>query len=589
MSKNNTKLLKHSFLLVMLLFVLALTGCGAKISSTLNVDKEGKGDRKVTMSVSKNNESNITGGFNALENVLKQNLPSEFTMERINSEDGVNFVFTLSFNNIDEYNVKTATIIKTPSVATFIYGNSLFGESCSFEEADILEKLVTWAIDAVENAKIVTESRSNLYELAGTEITTPTGKDNFSQNINYNYNNVYSFEDIFVDTYLDIAQNTVSRIFTFNLKKDTLDKIGADKLDVYFKGFFKDITRTEVDDLVVYKTSPILVSKNENIMSTLSRKPQVYSFKQHPYSNILYTSYIFEDTFDLNKLFQGTGVENNIIYTLNIPSTLLPLGQNSESNGDFSNNIPDYFSSSNDLGNGRLEYKFSKYDTLDFSVQFYLEKKIQVEKVNMNVELKGNKANKTIEYVFNKTDIPVEDSVAVNDYFKTINKDILITDSNDKIIYKDNFVISDNSQENKSHYKNALTISYLSKAQVSKLTDKVLDFYDGASLNAVLGGMQPKEGFSYEIRVPKRYNILLSSFNGDVVEPSNFKLDANLNTYSFNAVGNIFEVKLILNDTQSILPIIIVITIIVVALVLVYYLLKRKKAKIKIETECESI
>lgn len=174
------KLKITSLLAVFLVVIMLLVGCGADVSSVMNIttaDGTFSGTRVITLLIENDDLSSVNGGIAGLETVLKENLPSDLTYTITNpSSTQTSIVFTLSFSSLDDYRTKVTNLLKADA------DNEIIPEIC-YEKQDTIFKsglkysenfesfdLIRWYYKALEAADIISESSSNWYEIGTNEL-----------------------------------------------------------------------------------------------------------------------------------------------------------------------------------------------------------------------------------------------------------------------------------------------------------------------------------------------------------------------------------------------------------------------------------
>lgn len=239
---------KLSLVFILVLMTLLMASCGANISTRMIVDGNFVGQRIIDVKIDNSDMAdNVVGGFDALKNVAETNLPEELTLSVTSDTSSSTLVFTMSFNGIDDYRTKVASLISkgsnTELVPEIIYENegTYFKKGIRFEENFTSFDLLCWYFDALKTAGIIThEDSSDWYEMGGNSFTM--------DDVEYRtYGNEYGVEErelnclesIYVDTYPDL-DGSCKRVFTFHASEYVLEKL-ADKGCV-LKDYLKNLT-----------------------------------------------------------------------------------------------------------------------------------------------------------------------------------------------------------------------------------------------------------------------------------------------------------------------------------------------------------
>lgn len=165
--------MKKSLLFILMIFTVGvLTGCGAKISTTTVFHENGSGERIIYAVVDKSDEKNITGGFQELETLLKENAPSCMEVNQVETEDGnsVIYQFSYQFSSIEDYNDKMEEITGEKHTAVWNQVKEPFKNSIEYKDEVKTKDLVGWAVRAMEEADITNVSAKDLYELESNTV-----------------------------------------------------------------------------------------------------------------------------------------------------------------------------------------------------------------------------------------------------------------------------------------------------------------------------------------------------------------------------------------------------------------------------------
>ena len=168
-----------------LLIVMLLAGCGAEVTTRMTVDQNFAGSREITLTLGNGDLDEISGGFAALENVIKENLPAELTYSSSEGEDSKIMLFTLSYTSLEDYRTKVAALINAgvteeekadedyePFVADIAYekNDTVFKKGIYFTENFNSVDLLDWLREALRVANIINESESDWYEVGNNVV-----------------------------------------------------------------------------------------------------------------------------------------------------------------------------------------------------------------------------------------------------------------------------------------------------------------------------------------------------------------------------------------------------------------------------------
>lgn len=193
-------------LLLTLVFSVALSGCnaGSSINTTLTIndDLSGKRDMKIIINNDVFNEY-FSGTITDLNNIITIYCPSSITYEYYESESSREYVFTLSFSSLLDYQSKVNNILGEEStivieVPESIWVNGIYVEE-SFESVDLL----AWLSNALIENGYVSESNASMIFSDGSTEVIYNGQSNSSSSQIYvdqieyiNIDEINFFKDI---------------------------------------------------------------------------------------------------------------------------------------------------------------------------------------------------------------------------------------------------------------------------------------------------------------------------------------------------------------------------------------------------------
>ncbi len=155
---------------VTLIILLCGTGCGAEISTSLNIDNNFSGTRVMTCVVSKSDaEESFQGGIAGVDEIINQRRPESLTCERTEDESSVTYILTLAFSSFEDYKAKVEALLGRTSEMVFQQPDSVFSSGISLTEDFDSRDLLGWFKAAVEENNLISDI-SNLWELSGTKV-----------------------------------------------------------------------------------------------------------------------------------------------------------------------------------------------------------------------------------------------------------------------------------------------------------------------------------------------------------------------------------------------------------------------------------
>ncbi|NLZ98619.1 MAG: hypothetical protein GX920_07360, partial [Micrococcus sp.] len=118
-SAPNPKFRRYGLIALLSVGTLVLAGCGAQVSSELELSDDLSGTRTIVAAIADEDIQELSGGLEATEAALESHLPDELGFEGIaeagsteetedqadqtDTSDGYQAVFTLEFSDLDDY------------------------------------------------------------------------------------------------------------------------------------------------------------------------------------------------------------------------------------------------------------------------------------------------------------------------------------------------------------------------------------------------------------------------------------------------------------------------------------------------------
>ncbi len=243
---------KLRFLLLLcvpLLFVI-LTGCGARVDTDMTFDTEFAGSRVMTLTIQKDDLSDIKGGIAALETVIKDNLPADLTYTLVADKSGAQVItFTMEFTDLEDYRTKVQNLIDAgitdaerenenfivPEVI-YEHEESYFKEGTKFNENFNSVDLLDWFREGIREAKIITQSESDWYEFGNSKIVIDGEEFSSSSSLNMNTQDNTCLSSAVIETHVlqnGTFERTVSLFATQEIQTKLADK--GCELETYLK------------------------------------------------------------------------------------------------------------------------------------------------------------------------------------------------------------------------------------------------------------------------------------------------------------------------------------------------------------------
>ena len=234
---------------ILVVLTVLLAGCGANVSTTMTIDAKDagfSGSRLMTLLINADDLSKVTGGIDALETIIKENIPEDLSYAVSNPSDTeTQIAFTLEFTSLEDYKTKVGNLLAANADNTIVpeisyeKNDTVFKKSLKFEENFETIDLLKWYQNAIAEANIISESSSNWYERGSNELIV----DGTTLNT---YGNTFSYNDV-DERYLDNcevhttmnADGTYDRTITFFASKYSLERLNEVNED--FAGYMKSV------------------------------------------------------------------------------------------------------------------------------------------------------------------------------------------------------------------------------------------------------------------------------------------------------------------------------------------------------------
>lgn len=161
---------------LLLLCVLALSACGAKLDTLLTINADSSGTRVITASLSQSDLEAVTGGASAIDASIAAHKPAEIDYSGIQpTADGVVATFTIAFASVEEYKTKVAAILAaggstdSPEV-TIAIEDGVFLQGVTVDEGYTSSDLLKWLVNGLVADGAVSESdRGSMLENGATK------------------------------------------------------------------------------------------------------------------------------------------------------------------------------------------------------------------------------------------------------------------------------------------------------------------------------------------------------------------------------------------------------------------------------------
>ena len=201
---------------VLVFAVLALSGCGARIDTSMTVAHDGSGSRVMNLTLSASNVQYVNGGAEAINASVNKRLPPQIAYSgAMQDANGITAIFTITFTSPADYTAKVKAILGAGSEddVRFVIVESPLVNGTSLQEYYSSATLLKWMFDGlVEDGVISQGNASSAYEL-GTTTLSVDGKST-SQSSYIRYDNLVDnrFHSVRMQTIVD--EQTYTRTIT---------------------------------------------------------------------------------------------------------------------------------------------------------------------------------------------------------------------------------------------------------------------------------------------------------------------------------------------------------------------------------------
>lgn len=574
MKKNIRYILLCSLMILSLSF---LSACGAKIDTEMKIDKNFKGERIIKATVSSSDlNSYVLTGANGIEETIKSYMPSAMTYKRIDNELGnVEFIFTISFNDLNEYTKKITEILaKNPDntiVASILYNNknNEFKKSILFEENFTSKDLLNWLVNGLKAENKVSHSTvSDWMEIGSALLKIDNQQFDVYNNISVNESETTSFDSINVETKV-LDNGNFKRTVTFMADKKVI-KILNDK-GIVLTEYLKKLT-PEGAEFVEFKEdnyTKYVVSFESSTSEEIAKNTAKLFNSENSVFTVKYSSYA------VNKNIIKIDVDEYIdaSYFLDYDS----LGLRSDLylydnvNIDYKNSKSELYSSVID-NKTYFSYNPNFHDTYNFTFSL----PVPFESVELNIATKNNKiSEKLVMSINSNLSSTFKEIIEENIKSSIISEKIALDTKNDEGITTYTLAYKDKPQEVSKEFKNFLSV-YTGKNVYHEILYKESDSnskfktLSTLHINADLSDLAMESvNFNCKASFTKKFEIL----DGSSIEELDKSTDKNIFSTAKRGVIYFSASEVGINFVSYI---VLGIIIILIVLAVVYFIFNKK-------------
>ncbi|MDH8676528.1 hypothetical protein QE109_00145 [Fusibacter bizertensis] len=546
-------------ILLLLLLVLSgiiLSGCGADITHYLNINSDFSGDRSIIVKVDSEDLENIKGGEPALTKVLTENKPSDMLLtidKSVENEVIYNLVYT--FENFEEYKIKTERIISTPFNATYnssAVEDNPFKHHTDLTEDNIFNLLTKWAIDAIDESNIVSESSSYFINSTKTYINLngeEFSQSNFGNNSKFQKDILVPFENVEVN--LDLDANNHSIIMS-------LDNVKASVLELEnIKNLLNEKYNTEIktDDTQTH----FIMQFNGNVeFENFLQNSNIGNFYFiSTLENPLNMNEKFDMNLALNSLWDGKTKAN--LYALNVSKINAFENEYSTFNSSCETDL-----TSNDL----LQFS-SKYDFINFNYNF--SKELNAENINVSKIIESqDEISNIINLSINSDLFNDFDSNEIKTYLESEGYKVeILTTPDITNIELEQTLNTDHSISNTMGLQ-----SFYKTIRQNMFSDYYIHYYQDYNYDLLI----PSKEFNVLIKINKKTHPELVSIDHSTYDKENINKFLVGEYYEFESsilpTGNL---EILLSHKSSIMTIVVFSISVATVIVLIFIIMRKRK------------
>lgn len=222
------------FLPVLLLVFLLLLLCGCSVrqpDTHLTLNSDGSGVRVMNCVIANSDLSGkINGGEAAFDAFLSLHCPPELTYEKSQGRFHTNYRFTLSFDNISDYQEKASALLGKEAELYYSSPNNLFAQGQVLRENFTSQELMNWIL--VEGKKEgLWDQQDTLFTLTGNEIQQGDRTISSGDRLELFTLNYQPIDKITIHTDL-LPDGSYHRTLSYQIPQNVCDTLGT-QLDQY--------------------------------------------------------------------------------------------------------------------------------------------------------------------------------------------------------------------------------------------------------------------------------------------------------------------------------------------------------------------
>ncbi len=571
---------KIQLFLVSLFCMLVFSACGAEITTTTNLNKDGSGELIVTAVASSSEAEYLDGGFEALNQLLLEKAaPQGLELSVVYDETDSNYTYSykIEFKDANDYNNKIEALFGAKGLAEFTNTTEYFTHTLKYQDLTDKALFIDWALKAIDESGICSYDSSEIYNWG-------------SRYLNYNGEEVYyGYQEPTMEKSTTVGVSKVKCFSEYDINSNatktieiylnTADLIGIKEEDIlsYFKKFNENVEYNATAGTIIYrldnleKINQFLISvMNSDGETNVSEPPVKLSVTN---TSIFAFSYELEEYYNLGNLFNALRMDTDYIDVyLSVPDGL------NYGWYDFTS-----YQDASEVADAKYNYQGASYYDSVFSSNFEAEQSVTVKNIDVKCIFEDDMSAKlTTEFTFlpNGSDI---DEVKCKEFYKDLGQEITYQEQGDTVV-----VTFTKKIDKGESYSDKANILQVKESSLSNLKNKVY------TLDHVfmLSGLIPIEDceVNYKIMVPDSLKVTYFNSNNTVLAGNETKRIQKNGYYtdSISTYGGRINVSVAIEKANVLfyaILIFIVIAIVAGAVIITVFLVKKKKSGMVLKKE----
>lgn len=486
--------------------MLVLSACGAEITTTTNLNKDGSGELIVTAVASSSDEKYLNGGYEALNQLLLEKAPEGLELSVVYDETNSNYTYSykIGFQDANDYNNKIAALFGTQGLAEFSDTTDNLTHTTKYQDLTDKALFIDWALNAIDESGICSYASSEIYSW-GYRYLNYNGEE-----VNYGYKDpsmkktttvgvlkVKCFSEY--DIYSDATK-------TIEIYLNTSDLVGIEEEDIlsYFRKFDQDVEYNATAGTIIYRFDS-LEKINQFLLSVMNSDGET-NITESPVKLSITDSSIFSFTFELEEYYNL----GNLFKTLRMDTDYI----------DVYLSIPEdlaygwyHFTSYKDaseVADAKYNFQGACYYDSSFNSSFKVNQSVTVKNIDVKCILENDMSGKlTTEFSFLPNGCNI-DEAKCKEFYKDLGQELTYREQGDTVVV----AFTKNFHKGESYIDKSNVI----QLKESSLSNRKTKIY---TLDHVfmLSGLVPMKDceVNYKIMVPDSLKVTFLHSNDDIL------------------------------------------------------------------------